>query len=150
MGYTVTILQVAPQWIAAANVRANRSEVSKAMLGLLGRGWDFVRKSSIRNDGQNVAIYRGDGDGVIISAGPRVFEKFEGTGDVDCVAMPSGPAAATIHMGPYEQLGGAHAAVCEWCAANGQEIEGTNWEVYGHHEDDPSRRRTDVFYLLRS
>ena len=146
MGYTVTILQVAPQWIAAARGRASKNEISQVMLGLLGKGWDFVKQSGIKNDGQNVAIYRGDADGVMIAAGPRVFEKFEG----DCVATPSGLAATTIHMGPYELLGNAHAAIREWCKANGHELEGTNWEIYGHHEEDPARRRTDVFYLLRS
>ncbi|HTB11306.1 MAG TPA: hypothetical protein VK752_07040 [Bryobacteraceae bacterium] len=146
MEYTVTIQQVPPQWIAAMSGRANRNQIPAVMLGLLGKAWDFVRQSGIKNDGQNVAIYRGDADGVMIAAGPRVYEKFEG----NCVATPSGLTAMTIHMGPYQLLGKAHAAICEWCKANGHEIEGTNWEIYGHHEDDPARQRTDVFYLLRS
>jgi hypothetical protein len=25
---------------------------------------------------------------------------------------------------------------------------GTNWEVYGDWDDDPARRRTDVYFLL--
>jgi effector-binding domain-containing protein len=111
------------------------------MLEVLTRAWDFVRKSGIKTDGQNVAIYRGG----VIEAGPRVFEKFEG-----CVATPSGLAAMTVHMGLYEHLDRPHAAIREWCKANGRELEGTNWEIYGHHEDDPAKRRTDVFYLLRS
>jgi len=140
MGYTITVLNVAPQWIAAARGPLS-TNISATMLGLLGQAWDFVKKSGIKTDGQNVAIYRSDG----IEAGPRVLEKFEG-----CVAMPSGLAAMTSHMGPYEQLGRAHAAVRDWCVANGHTLEGTNWEVYGHHEEDAAKRRTDVFYLLRS
>jgi effector-binding domain-containing protein len=135
MDYTITVLEVTPQWIAAAHGRGD-------MLEVLGRAWDFVKKSGIKTDGQSVAIYRDDK----IAAGPRVLEKFEG----DCVATPSGLAAMTIHMGPYEQLDRPHIAIREWCRANGREIEGTNWEIYGHHEDDPAKRRTDVFYLLRS
>jgi effector-binding domain-containing protein len=150
MGYSVTVLEAAPQWIAAARGRAKAGAVSRTMLGLLGTAWDFVRLSGIKTDGQNVAIYRGEAGEVAIAAGPRVFEKFEGNSEVACVATPSGPAATAIHMGPYEQLGRPHAAIREWCAANGREMEGTNWEIYGHHEDDPARRRTDVFYLLRS
>jgi len=142
MGYTITILNVAPQWIAAARGPLTKNEISATMLGLLGRAWGFVKKNGVKTDGQNVAIYRKD----VIEAGPRVLEKFEG----DCVATPSGLAAMTIHMGPYELLGSAHAAIREWCKTNGHEIEGTNWEIYGHHEEDPARRRTDVFYLLRS
>jgi effector-binding domain-containing protein len=116
------------------------------MLPLLGRAWDYVKQTGIKTDGQNVAIYSGG----TINAGARVFEKFESNGEINCVASPSGLAASTIHMGLYELLGDAHKAIREWCAVNGHVIEGTNWEVYGHHEDDPAKRRTDVFYLLRS
>jgi effector-binding domain-containing protein len=139
MAYIITILDVPPRWIAAARGQ-------KAMLALLGRAWNYVKQTGIKTDGQNVAIYSGG----MIDAGARVYEKFEGNGEINCVASPSGLAATTIHMGLYELLGDAHKAIREWCAANGHAIEGTNWEVYGHHEDDPAKRRTDVFYLLRS
>lgn len=141
MGYTVIILQVAPQWIAAARGPLIKGQVSATMLALLDQAWDSVRKTGIKTDGQNVAIYRSD----MIEAGPRLLEKID-----DCAATPAGLAAMTIHMGPYQLLGNAHAAIREWCAANGHALEGTNWEVYGHHEEDPARRRTDVYYLLRS
>src|SRR5579863_3608969 len=146
MGYTVTVIQAEPQWIAAATAPLKKHEVSRTMLGLLGRAWDFVKKSGIKTDGQNVAIYRKD----VIEAGARVFSRFEGSGEISCVQTPSGLAVMTIHMGPYEQLGRPHGAIRDWCKANGHELEGTNWEIYGHHEDDPAKRRTDVFYLLRS
>lgn len=141
MGYTVTILKVEPQWIAAARGPLVKGQVPATMLALLGQAWDFVKKSGIKTDGHNVAIYRRD----MIEAGARLLEKYDGA-----VETPSGLAAMTIHMGPYQMLGNAHAAIREWCAANGHVLEGTNWEVYGHHEEDPARRRTDVFYLLRS
>jgi effector-binding domain-containing protein len=139
MGYTVTVQQVRPYWIAAARGAG-------AMLGLLDKAWDFIRRSGVKSDGQNVAIYRRD----CIEAGARVFEKFEGSGEIVCVATPSGEAATVVHMGPYHLLGEAHHAIRDWCAANGRAMEGTNWEIYGHHEEDPARRRTDVYYLLRS
>jgi len=137
----VTIVEVSPQWIAAARGEAKPGEISATMLALLGKAWDFVKQRGIKTDGQSVAIYRGG----MIEAGPRVLEKFEG-----CVATPAGLAAMTIHMGPYQLLGRAHGAIREWCAANGHALEGTNWEIYGHHEEDPARRRTDVYYLLCS
>lgn len=141
MGYMVTIQQVRPQWVAAARGPLPDRNVGPAMLGLLTQAWDFVRRNGIRTDGQNVAIYRGGQ----IEAGPRVFEPCEG-----CVATPSGLAAVVVHMGPYEELGKAHTAIRQWCAANAREVEGSSWEVYGHHEEDPAKRRTDVFYLLRA
>jgi effector-binding domain-containing protein len=99
-----------------------------------------VKRNGIKTDGKNVAIYRGR----TIEAGPRVIEPGDGS-----VATPGGKAAMVILMGPYELLGDVHKAIRKWCAVNGREIEGTNWEIYGHHEEDPAKRRTDVFYLLR-
>jgi effector-binding domain-containing protein len=146
MGYTVTVQEVRPQWIAAARGAYKQGAVSATMLGLLSKAWDFIKQSGVKSDGQNVAIYRRD----VIEAGARVFEKFEGSGEITCVATPSGVAAKVAYLGPYEGLGAVHGAIREWCAANGRELEGTNWEIYGHHEDDPARRKTDVFYLLKS
>ena len=139
MAYTVTIQEVAPRWLAAAPGQRD-------MLRLLDKVWAFVKQSGMKTDGINVAIYR---DGAIV-AGAGVFEKFEAQGEIECVATPSGRAATTVHLGLYEKLGDAHRHIRQWCAANGYAIEGTNWEIYGHHEEDPARRRTDVFYLLRS
>lgn len=36
----------------------------------------------------------------------------------------------------------------QWCARNGREPAGVNWEIYGDWEDDPAKRRTDVYFLL--
>ena len=138
MAYTVTVRQVAPRWIAAAR--------GKKMMPLLDQAWAFIKESGIKSDGHNIAIYRREG----IEAGAGVFEKFAGSGAIHCVATPYGLAASAIHMGAYEKLGEAHHAIRDWCTANGHEIEGTNWEIYGHWEEDAAKQRTDVFYLLRS
>jgi hypothetical protein len=49
-------------------------------------------------------------------------------------------------------LGEAHRAIRDWCASEGHAAAGPNWEVYGHWIDqwnrDPSKIRTDVYYLL--
>jgi effector-binding domain-containing protein len=60
--------------------------------------------------------------------------------------------ATTVHFGPYQRLGDAHAAIRQWCAEQGHALMGTCWEIYGHWEEiwnsDPSKIRTDVFHLL--
>jgi hypothetical protein len=51
------------------------------------------------------------------------------------------------HIGPYNQLKEAHAAVQAWCRQNHIKMTGPNWDVYDHpREGQPAR--TDVFYLL--
>jgi hypothetical protein len=55
-------------------------------------------------------------------------------------------------LGPYGGLGAAHQALRDWCAANARTPAGVSWELYGHWlpewNADPSKVRTDVFYLL--
>ena len=59
------------------------------------------------------------------------------------------PVATAAHYGPYSRLGDAHAAVRQWCAAQGHALVGPFWEIYGHWTDDPAQLRTDVCYLLQ-
>jgi len=60
--------------------------------------------------------------------------------------------ASTTHLGPYAGLGAAHDAIHQWCRANNHRLAGPSWEIYGHWDPewdaDPSRIRTDVYYLL--
>ena len=45
-------------------------------------------------------------------------------------------------------MGAASAALEAWCTSAGRGPAGVNWEVYGDWDDDPARRRTDVYFLL--
>jgi effector-binding domain-containing protein len=69
-------------------------------------------------------------------------------------SLPPGPVAATTHLGPYHLLGQAHDAILQWCNSNGRQTVRPCWETYGHWQNawthDPSRIRTDVYYLLKN
>ncbi len=100
-------------------------------------------------NGDNVAIYWDEAGGGSVEVGVQVTRPFEPTKEVVCSATPGGTVARTAHFGPYDQLGPAHQAVRDWCKLNGREIAMPFWEVYGDWNDDPSKLRTDVFYLLK-
>lgn len=63
-------------------------------------------------------------------------------------ATPAGKVATAAHIGPYNQMKSAHNAIHHFVRENGLKIAGPSWEVYGHWSDDPSKLRTDIFYLL--
>jgi hypothetical protein len=42
----------------------------------------------------------------------------------------------------------AHEAVLRWCAAEGRDLTGERWEVYGDWHEDPSLLETEIFYRL--
>jgi effector-binding domain-containing protein len=135
--------------LAVVRRQARASELSTVVPEACGVVWSFVRTQQLQA-GRNVAIYL---DGTIrLEVGVELTGSLPNGGDVLRSATPEGPAASVVHFGPYTQLGAAHRAIRDWCAANKRQLAGPNWEVYGHWQidwnADPSRIRTDVFYLL--
>ena len=88
-----------------------------------------------------------DGE-LVIDAGVEVPDGFTARDAVRPVETPAGEAAAVTHYGDYADLAGAYAALEQWCTASGRRPAGTSWEVYGDWEEDPAKRRTDVYFLL--
>ena len=52
------------------------------------------------------------------------------------------------HIGPYDQLGRAHAAIQAWCLAHERVIGRASWETYGDWTEDPAALETAISYLL--
>ena len=137
--------------LAVVRRQARASELSRLVPEGCGLVWSFVRARQLRG-GRHVAVYW---DGTIrLEVGVEMTESFPEDGDVVRSATPAGRTASVAHFGPYQQLGAAHQAIRDWCAARKLQFAGPNWEIYGHWQDDwnadPSRIRTDVFYLLAS
>jgi effector-binding domain-containing protein len=99
--------------------------------------------------GHNVVVYHpGESGELVIDAGVEVLDGFTGRDAVRRVDTPAGEAAAAYY-GDYAGMSAAYKALEQWCTANGRHPAGTRWEVYGDWDDDPARRRTDVYFPLR-
>jgi effector-binding domain-containing protein len=59
-----------------------------------------------------------------------VAARFEGSGEVYGTELPGGPAAVTVHRGPYAEIGPAYHTVSGWVADHGHELAGGPREVY--------------------
>ena len=95
--------------------------------------------------GRNVMLYLDDVPHVEV--GVELDKPAQLGGRVVRSVLPAGEVATTVHRGPYEELGTAHAAVKQWCADQGLTTAGPRWEVYGHWHDDRVPE-TEVYYLL--
>jgi effector-binding domain-containing protein len=71
-----------------------------------------------------------------------VSSSFAPVGQVVASALPGGLVATATHTGPIGKIGDTHHAVCEWSKANGYQLAGPYWEVYG--DPDPSTGHFDV------
>jgi effector-binding domain-containing protein len=152
MEYAVRLEHSTGQSLAVVRRRASLPELSKVIPAGCGTVWNVLRAQQVAGAGRHVALYWDDQ--INLEVGAEVPTPFPGHGEVIGSAIPAGPVAATTHYGPYNQLGDAHKAICDWCRANGHESAGPCWEVYGHWQDawnrDPSQIRTDVYYLLKA
>lgn len=143
----LTELQSVPRAVVRRQV--SRAELSAAVRDACGRAWAFARSHNLKA-GHNVAVYW---DGSIrLDAGVELTANFAEEEGIVHSATPAGLTAFVAHVGPYDQLGAAHAAIREWCTAQGCRLAGPNWEIYGHWQTewntDPSKIRTDIFYQV--
>jgi hypothetical protein len=150
MEYVVRLEQHPGQPLAVVRRRASSQELAKVVPDACGTVWAVVRAQQVTGAGRHVAVYWDCQ--INLEVGVELTGPFAGHGEVIGSATPNGLVATTSHYGPYGQLHAAHQAISRWCADNGYVPAGPNWEVYGHWEDewnnDPTRIRTDVFYLL--
>ncbi|MFO0969147.1 MAG: GyrI-like domain-containing protein [Gemmataceae bacterium] len=136
--------------LAVVRRRAAQAQLPKVVPEACGAVWNLIKANNIPGAGRHVALYL---DGVInLEVGVELETPFSGCGELLASATPAGPVATTTHFGPYQQLHQAHQAILNWAAANGHTFAGPSWEIYGHWLDewnaDPSKIRTDIFYLL--
>jgi effector-binding domain-containing protein len=142
----VRVIEVAAQRIAAVRRSATRPELGRTIIGGFDVLWPFLRAAQVRT-GRNVVIYR---EGLAhIEIGVEVFGELAPAGPVFISATPAGEAVTATHFGDYADMDDAYQAIEQWRASAGRKL-GPSWEVYGHWEDDPVKRRTDVFFLLHA
>ena len=147
--YAVQVQRLESVSLAVVKRQASRGELSRVVPECCGLVWNAVRAQHAKG-GRHVAIYW---DGSIrLEVGVELEGPFNDSAEVVRSATPAGTVAMATHFGPYAGLGAAHDAVRNWCAANHHTLAGPSWEVYGHWlrewDTDPSRIRTDVYYLL--
>jgi effector-binding domain-containing protein len=86
--------------------------------------------------GPPFARYHASADGTIdLEAGIPVGGAFPETDTIRASQLPGGDAIATVHVGSYDRLPLALAALATWRQANGRTPSGAYWEIY---VDDPS------------
>jgi len=151
--YQVSLQHSTPRTIAAVRARLPVARVSAMFPGYLDKVYAAGRAGAVQLDGQNVFVYQDVPDqagAADVAFGVGTRAPFSAVGEVQPVELPVGEVATTTHWGAYAQLGAAHAAVVEWCRANGHRLTGSRWEVYGHWSDDPAQLRTDIYWLLEA
>jgi AraC family transcriptional regulator len=154
MPYSIARQQLAPQPVLVIRKRVPRADIAKEIGATLGRIFQYAQSRGAAFAGQPLTRYLDWGPGVLtLEMGMPIVAALtvDSASDVRADVLPGGPAAVTTHLGPYDKLSEAHAAVQIWMEENGLRAAGSPWEVYVSDPAevaDPARWRTDIFWPL--
>ena len=167
VAYDVRAERADPRPLAAIRATTTRQQLGQDIIALLNLVWPVLREQRVRTGHNVVVYYGGTAQELTVEVGVEAFTDFVGRssepqgrtggleasgrhGEIRRTATPSGEVATVAHYGEYSEMAGAYAALEGWCQDNGRRPAGVNWEVYGDWDDDPARRRTDVYFLLEA
>ncbi len=143
--YQVSTSIVSPRRLLAIRSRLRVEQLPIEIPAQLQRVYDAGRAVL---DGQNVVVYRGPGPVLDVEIGVGLTGPIDPPPGLVIAETPAGEAAHTTHWGEYSQIARANEAIIAWCMSNERGMGGASWEVYGHWNDDPALRRTDIYFLL--
>ena len=139
--------------LAVVRRQVRPAEFPRVIPECCGLVWQARTAQGVRG-GRHVAYYREWGPTIALEIGAEISAPFAEQGELVRSSTPAGLVASVTHLGPYAGLKGAHDALHDWCKAEKHDLAGPSWEIYGHWlpewDTDPSRIRTDIFYLLKS
>jgi AraC family transcriptional regulator len=153
MTYSITKQELSPQAVLVVRRRVTRSEIAATIAEVLPKVFMYAQQNGIALVGPPFTRYVEVGPGVLtIEPGMRVAgasTQSSGEGEVVSDTLPGGPAATTIHVGPYDQLHDAYVAIEQWMKAEGLVAAGAPWESYVTDPadyPDPKDWKTEVFW----
>ena len=143
------IVETTPTLLAMVRCKAQQRDVPQALVAGLDKIYAVLRAHGARS-GRNVAVYIDMTDGVVtFQAGVEIDARFEQQGEVVVSATPGGRAAHVVHIGDYASMAATTMAAMQAMIAQKLPVGGLNWEVYGEFEEDPAKRRVDIYFGLK-
>jgi effector-binding domain-containing protein len=135
MPYEVTVKKLPAQPVAATRTTTDLRHIATAISGGVHTLLDELGRRGIEPAGPLQVVYHADQVLDEESSAPievcfPVAAPFEGAGEVYGTELAGGPAAVTVHRGPYAEIGPAYHTVSGWVADHGHELAGGPREVY--------------------
>ncbi|HVV44038.1 MAG TPA: GyrI-like domain-containing protein [Bryobacteraceae bacterium] len=156
MAYSIVRKELTPQPVLVARCRVERSGIASTIAEALPRVFACAAQHEIALTGLPFTRYVEMGpEFVTMEPGMRISRPVASSPAVELPmiidTLPGGPAATTIHTGPYEGLPDAYAAIQQWIEAQGITAAGAPWECYitdPASVPEPADWKTEVFFPL--
>jgi effector-binding domain-containing protein len=135
MPYEVTVRELPAQPVAATRTTTTLREISSAIrAGMVAVEAELERRG-IEPAGPPLVVYHADqvldeDTSAPIEVCWPVAAPLAAAGEVYGTELAGGPAAVTVHRGPYAEIGPAYHTVSGWIADHGHELAGGPREVY--------------------
>jgi len=145
----VTVKTVEPTPTAVVAAATTWTEFPELWRPMLDEVWSFLRNlapEGLGKPGHNIMLYKDDVPNVEV--GVQVSESFAPAGPVVASAPPGGLVATATHAGPIAGIGDTHQAVRGWSTANGYQLAGARWEIYGGPDPATGHFDVSVFWSL--
>lgn len=157
MAYLVTKKELAPQPVLVARRKVKRSEIAATIGAALPQVFMYAAQHGIALTGLPFTRYIETSPGLVtMEPGMRIASPAEALpspkpddGGVALGTLPGGSAATTLHVGAYEGLPDAYAAIEQWIESQGLTPAGAPWESYVNdpaEHPDPKEWKTEVFW----
>lgn len=152
MTYEFKVVELPRQPTLVTTFTALPETLGEQFLHHLPRVLDVAIDQRCKLAGAPFVRYLGSqGDDMVVEIGLILRDDPQGEGDIAANALPAGPAVTTIHVGPYETLGTAHAELRQWAQQTGRMPASPLFELYVSDPadgDDPAGWRTEVYLPL--
>ena len=150
--YDICVETLAPRHLAAVKFRGTSADLPLRLPAAFAAVHEHLSRAGVAPQGAAVCIYEqlslSEFD---VLAGFYVPEPLPGNGHVVPESTPGCQAAVCAHVGPYEELPQAYAAIQDWMRKEGWEPAGARmWEEYSTGpETAPEHARTEIYWPLR-
>lgn len=156
MTYSVVRKEIAPQPVLVVRRRVPRTAIAATIGEALPHVFVYAQQHGIALAGLPFTRYVEMSPGLVtMEPGMRIAGAapvgLPGNEAVVADTLPGGPAASTVHTGPYETLPDAYAAIQQWIEQQGLTPASAPWEVYltdPAENPDPGQWKTEIFWPL--
>ena len=125
MTYVVTTHELAQQPVVSIRERRVQQAIPEFLSGAFGELFGTLGLLGAAPAGPPSVIYHVFGpDGIDAEVCVPVDRGMKATGRIEYRVLPAMTVARTLHVGRYEDLGAAYAAVKDWIQRNGHEAVG--------------------------
>ncbi len=152
MEYTIEKKHIPETHVLVMRKRTSPDGIADTLAEVLPQVFTYATGKGVPLAGPPFCRYRDwNASGVTVEAGLPVGAPAEGAGDIVGDTIPAGTVASTIHIGPYDTLNEAYAAVEAWMKRHTLTAADDPHEVYltdPGQVPDPAQWRTEIVWPL--